>query len=60
MVIQYKVDVGDKVKIGDIVVLFEAMKMENALASPVNGTVKSINFKKGGSVNKNQILAVIG
>jgi len=60
MVIQYKIDVGDKVKIGDLVVLFEAMKMENALTSPVNGTVKSINFKKGDTVNKNQILAVIG
>ncbi|MFH2012703.1 MAG: pyruvate/oxaloacetate carboxyltransferase [Pseudomonadota bacterium] len=60
MVIEYKVNVGDNVNSGDLVVIFEAMKMENALTAPVNGTVKSINFKAGDSVNKGQILAVIG
>jgi pyruvate carboxylase subunit B len=60
MIIRYNVDVGDNVKSGDVVVIFEAMKMENSLASSVDGTVKAINFKNGDSVKKGQVLAVIG
>ncbi|MDY7032700.1 MAG: pyruvate/oxaloacetate carboxyltransferase [Thermodesulfobacteriota bacterium] len=59
MIIRYEVSVGDKVKNGDVVVVFEAMKMENALTSPVDGTVQSIHFKEGDTAEKSQILAVI-
>lgn len=60
MVIRYEVKVGDAVKEGDVVMILEAMKMENSLPSPVSGTVKAINFKEGQSVQKGDVLAVIG
>lgn len=51
-----KVQVGDTVKAGDVVLVLVAMKMENALKSQGEGTVKSIKVVKGDSVEKNQIL----
>ena len=51
-----KVQVGDTVKAGDIVLVLVAMKMENALKSSGEGKVKSIKVKKGDSVDKNQVL----
>jgi biotin carboxyl carrier protein len=59
MVIQYEVNVGDKVKAGDVVVVFEAMKMQNNIPSPIDGTVKAIVFGPGDSVAKDAIMAVI-
>ncbi|MFW6241749.1 MAG: biotin/lipoyl-containing protein, partial [Thermodesulfobacteriota bacterium] len=52
--------VGDAVSKGDTVVILEAMKMENALPAPVDGTVKAINYDSGDSVAKNDVLAIIG
>jgi pyruvate carboxylase len=52
IIIAYKVSEGEKIKSGDIVVILEAMKMENDLASPADGTVKKIAFKPGSSVKK--------
>jgi len=60
MIISFEKKVGDAVKQGDIVVILEAMKMENALPAPASGTVKAINYKSGDSVAKNDILCVIG
>ncbi len=51
-----KVQVGDTVKAGDVVLVLVAMKMENALKSQGEGTVKNIKVAKGDSVEKNQIL----
>jgi biotin carboxyl carrier protein len=59
-VIRYQVNVGDKVKSGDIVVMLEAMKMENAIPAPADGTVKAVNFGPGASVKKGDVLLVIG
>jgi biotin carboxyl carrier protein len=58
-VIRYNVKVGDRVKAGDIVVMLEAMKMENAIPSPAAGVIKALNFSAGASVKKGEILAVI-
>jgi biotin carboxyl carrier protein len=60
MIVKYLKNVGDAVSEGETVVILEAMKMENALHAPVGGTIKSINFKGGDSVAKNDILCVIG
>ncbi len=60
MIINYEVQVGDAVNEGQTVVILEAMKMENALVSPVSGVIKSIHFKSGDSVAKNAVLCVIG
>ena len=60
MIISYEVEVGDEVKADDVVVTLEAMKMANAISTPISGRVKAINFKSGDSVGKDDILAVIG
>jgi pyruvate/oxaloacetate carboxyltransferase/biotin carboxyl carrier protein len=59
MIIRYEVNVGDKVKAGDVVVIFEAMKMQNSIPSPIDGTVKAINFNAGDSVPKDAVMAII-
>ncbi len=58
-IIRYEVSVGDAVKAGDIVVMLEAMKMENAIPAPSDGVVKAVNFAAGASVKKGDVLAVI-
>ncbi len=47
---------GDQVKLGDPVIILEAMKMENELKSPADGVIKSINIATGQSVEKNEFL----
>jgi biotin carboxyl carrier protein len=58
-VIRYEVKEGDRVKSGDVVVMLEAMKMENAIPSPTDGVIKSVNYGPGASVKKGDVLAVI-
>lgn len=60
MIVNYPKKVGDSVEEGETVVVLEAMKMENALASPVSGTIKAINYSSGDSVAKDAVLCVIG
>jgi biotin carboxyl carrier protein len=59
MIIRYEVNIGDRVKVGDVVVIFEAMKMENHITSPIKGTVKSLGFAPGDSVPQHAVMAVI-
>ena len=59
MIIKYQKKVGDTVNQGDTIVVIEAMKMENALPSPVGGRVAAINFNSGDNVAKGEVLAVI-
>jgi pyruvate carboxylase subunit B len=58
-VIRYQVKEGDRVKAGDVVVMLEAMKMENAIPSPADGVIKKVNFGPGASVKKGDVLAVV-
>lgn len=51
---------GDVVKKGDVVLMLEAMKMQNEIAAPVDGTVKSINVNVNENVKPGQTMAVIG
>ena len=60
MIVSYSVNVGDAVEEGDSIVILEAMKMENILAAPCDGTVKSLGFSSGDSVAKGDVLCVIG
>jgi pyruvate carboxylase subunit B len=59
MVLTVKVKVGDKVKEGDVIIVTEAMKMQNDVHSPHSGTVKEIFAFNGEIVNKDDILMVI-
>lgn len=54
-----KVKVGDTVKLGDVVVILEAMKMENNINANKDGVVKSILVNKGDSVLEGADLLVI-
>jgi pyruvate carboxylase subunit B len=59
MIIRYLVNVEDKVKAGDPLLILEAMKMQNTISAPVGGVVKAINFGPGDPVEKDGVLAVI-
>jgi biotin carboxyl carrier protein len=56
LILHIQTSVGAVVKKGDVLLILEAMKMENAIKSPVDGTIKAIPVTKGKSVEKNQIL----
>lgn len=58
-IIDVPVKVGDTVAKGDILVILEAMKMENEVAAPVAGTVIQVAVKKGDTVNSNDPLVMI-
>jgi oxaloacetate decarboxylase alpha subunit/pyruvate carboxylase subunit B len=60
MIVKYEKRAGDVVKKGDTLVVLEAMKMENALVAPCDGTVQGIKFASGDSVAKGAVLCVIG
>ena len=60
MIVKYLKNEGESVKMGDSLVVLEAMKMENSLTAPADGVVKSIKFESGDSVTKGAVLCVIG
>ena len=55
-ILNVKVSAGDSVNKGDVLVVLEAMKMENDIVAPQNGTVASINVSKGDTVEAGQTL----
>lgn len=59
MLIKVLANVGAQVNKGDKILIIEAMKMENAVASPISGIVKTVNAVEGKSVEKNQLLIEI-
>ena len=59
-IVRYTVAEAQLVKAGETVVVLEAMKMENTLAAPVDGVIKSIQSQAGTRVARGDILLVIG
>ncbi len=55
-VVNIKVNVGEEVKEGDVLLIVEAMKMENEIHSPVDGVVEEILVQVGESVNPDEVL----
>ncbi len=53
------VEVGQKVDIGDTVVILESMKMEIPIESELRGIVKEILINKGDQVNEDQELIIL-
>lgn len=51
---------GQSVSKGDILLILEAMKMENEILAPSDGTVKEVKASKGSSVNSGDLLVTIG
>ncbi len=58
-VFDLKVSVGDKVEKGQVVMILEAMKMENEITADGPGTVKEIKANKGATVNAGDPLIVL-
>lgn len=58
-VLAVKVSVGQAVKAGDVLMVIEAMKMENEVAAPSDGSVKQIVKEKGAAVATGDVLLVI-
>lgn len=58
-ILDIKVNVGDKVAANQVVVVLEAMKMENDIVTPAAGTVASINVTKGQAVNSGDVLITV-
>jgi biotin carboxyl carrier protein len=55
--LSYKVAPGQAVKRGDVLLILEAMKMENEIAAPVDGVVTALLAKEGASVSTGDPLA---
>lgn len=58
-IIKVNVKAGDIVKKDQVLMVLEAMKMENELVSPGDGKVVSINTEKGKAVNAGEVLISI-
>jgi biotin carboxyl carrier protein len=59
MLVRYEKKVGDRVKVGENLLVLEAMKMYNNIPSPVEGTVVSTPLNAGDSVGKSDVLIVV-
>jgi biotin carboxyl carrier protein len=59
LIIQVNKQEGDRVEIGEVVIVLEAMKMQNELQAKRAGVVKQIRVKRGETVEMRQVLAVI-
>lgn len=58
-VLDVKVKEGDEVKEGDVLLILEAMKMENEITAPVSGVVQNIKVSTGSTVNTGDLVLVI-
>ncbi len=58
-ILSVNVQNGASVKKGDVLMILEAMKMENEIMAPCDGTVASVNVQKGSTVETGAVLCVI-
>ena len=58
-VLDVKAAPGQKVSSGDVLVILEAMKMENEILAPSSGTVSSVPAVKGSSVSTGDVLVTL-
>lgn len=58
-ILSVNVTVGQAVKAGDVLMVLEAMKMENDIVASADGTVRQLLVSKGSTVNTDDVLAVI-
>jgi len=59
-VTEVKVSVGQQVAVGDVVLVLEAMKMQNNIEAEYAGTVTSVVVKPGETVMEGAVLLTIG
>lgn len=58
-ILAVKAAVGAAVKKGDVLLILEAMKMENEVVAPQDGTVASVNVSEGAMVESGDVLATL-
>lgn len=58
-ILRINVAKGAAVKNGDVLMILEAMKMENEIPAPADGTVADIRVSEGASVNSGDVLIVL-
>ena len=59
-ILKVNVQNGQAVKEGDVLVVLEAMKMENEILAPKNGTISQVLVSKGSTVDTGAPMVVIG
>ena len=58
-ILNVNIKVGDAVKKGQVLLILEAMKMENEIMAPKDGTVTSVNVQKGSTVESGALLVTL-
>ncbi|MBO5648297.1 MAG: biotin/lipoyl-binding protein [Clostridia bacterium] len=58
-ILKVNVTAGQAVKKGDVLMILEAMKMENEIMSPVDGTVASVGVNAGATVESGAVLCTL-
>ena len=58
-ILDVRVQAGQAIKKGQVLVILEAMKMENEIQAPCDGTVTSVSVKKGDSVETQALICTI-
>ena len=58
-ILAVNVAAGDTVKRGQVLMILEAMKMENEIMAPCDGTIASVHTSKGSAVESGALLCVI-
>ena len=59
-ILSVKAQNGAQVKKGEVLLVLEAMKMENEIVAPQDGKVVQVNAVKGATVNTGDVLVVLG
>lgn len=59
MIVDVKVNVGDTVEVKDLLLVMEAMKMEQPIPTPVSGEVTEVLVEKGSRVRSGDVLVVV-
>ena len=58
-ILDVKVAAGQTVKSGDVLMILEAMKMENEIMAPHDGTITAVSVSKGAAVESGTLLCTI-
>ncbi len=59
LVVSVNKNIGDKIKVGESLLILEAMKMENEIKSTLEGTITDIKCKEGKSIERGELLFII-
>lgn len=60
VVSEVRARIGQQVAAGDVVLILEAMKMDNEIPAPIAGTVREVRVGRGEQVTAQQVLVVLG